>query len=112
MPTSERDDRRATAPPTPAPTPTTEAGEAGTVGRLLTWTTEFLRRKGAESPRLDAEVLLAEVLAWPRVQLYTHFEEPVGERERSAFRELVRRRAEGAPVAYLVGRKEFFSLPL
>lgn len=83
-----------------------------TVGRLLGWTADFLKRKGAESPRLDAEVLLARVLDWQRVQLYTHFEDEVGERARSEFRELVRRRAEGTPVAYLVGRKEFYSLPL
>ena len=54
--------------------------------------------------------MLAHVLDWQRVQLYTHFEEEVGERARGGFRELVRRRAEGAPVAYLVGRKEFYSL--
>jgi release factor glutamine methyltransferase len=83
-----------------------------TVGRLLTWTTDFLKKRGSESPRLDAEVLLARVLGWPRVQLYTHFEEEVGPRARGEYRELVRRRAEGAPVAYLVGRKEFYSLPL
>src|SRR5690242_20318497 len=86
--------------------------ETWTVGRLLTWTTDFLKKKGSESPRLDAEVLLAQVLDWPRVQLYTHFEDEVGESSRSRYRELVRRRAEGSPVAYLVGRKEFFSLPL
>ncbi|MBX6311715.1 MAG: peptide chain release factor N(5)-glutamine methyltransferase [Isosphaeraceae bacterium] len=89
-----------------------DADERWTVGRLLTWTADFLKRKGSESPRLDAEVLLAEVLGWQRVQLYTHFEEEVGERARAQFRDLVRRRAEGCPVAYLVGRKEFFSLPL
>ncbi|WP_390676378.1 peptide chain release factor N(5)-glutamine methyltransferase [Aquisphaera giovannonii] len=88
------------------------ADEDWTIRRLLTWTTDFLTRRGAESPRLDAEVMLAQVLGWQRVQLYTHWEEPVGERARGEFRELVRRRAEGAPVAYLVGRKEFYSLAL
>ncbi len=81
-----------------------------TVGRLLTWTTDYLKRHGSESPRLDAEVMLAHVLDWQRVQLYTHFEEEVDQSSRTAFRELVRRRSEGAPVAYLVGRKEFYSL--
>src|SRR5437588_12269321 len=84
--------------------------ESWTVGRLLTWTTDFLKRRGSESPRLDAEVMLAHVLGWQRVQLYTHFTEEVGERPRGQFRELVRRRAAGAPVAYLVRRKEFYSL--
>jgi release factor glutamine methyltransferase len=87
-------------------------GERWTVGKLLTWTTDYLKRRGSESPRLDAEVLLAEVLKWQRVQLYTHFEDAVSEEARARYRDLVRRRAEGAPVAYLVGRKEFYSLPL
>jgi release factor glutamine methyltransferase len=76
----------------------------------LTWTTDYLKRRGSESPRLDAEVMLAHVLDWPRVQLYTHFEEEVSETARGRFRELVRRRVDGTPVAYLVGRKEFYSL--
>jgi release factor glutamine methyltransferase len=83
-----------------------------TVGRLITWTKDYLEKHGSESPRLDAEVLLALVLGWQRVQLYTHFEEEVNTSSRAAFRELVRRRAEGSPVAYLTGRKEFYSLPL
>ena len=87
-------------------------GERWTVGRLLTWTTDYLKRRGSESARLDAEVLLAKALGWARVQLYTHFEEEVGEQVRGDYREMVRRRSEGAPVAYLVGSKEFYSLRL
>jgi release factor glutamine methyltransferase len=97
------------APPAPPPS---DGDDHWTVGRLLTWTTDYLKRRGSEFPRLDAEVLLAHVLDWERVQLYTHYEEEVGERARAAFRDLVRRRVEGSPVAYLVGRKEFYSLPL
>ncbi len=85
--------------------------EPWTVGRLLTWTANYLKRHGSESPRLDAEVMLAQVLSWQRVQLYTHFGEEVATEPRAEFRELVRRRAEGSPVAYLVGHKEFYSLP-
>jgi len=81
-----------------------------TVGRLLNWTRDFLKKKGSDSPRLDAEVLLASVLKCERVRLYTQFEDEVDEQARSSFRELVKRRSEGAPVAYLVGRKEFYSL--
>lgn len=87
-------------------------GDRWTVGRLLKWTSDFLKRRGSESARLDAEVLLARVLGWQRVQLYTRFDDEVGEQARGKFRELVRRRAEGSPVAYLVGHKEFYSLPL
>jgi release factor glutamine methyltransferase len=82
-----------------------------TVGRLLQWTADFLKQRGSDSPRLDAEILLAEALACQRIQLYTAFEEVPDDAKRAAFRELVRRRAEGEPVAYLVGRKEFYSLP-
>jgi release factor glutamine methyltransferase len=84
--------------------------ETWTVGRLLQWTTEYLKGRGVDSPRLDAEVLLAEALGCPRIGLYTGFEDVPDEERRAAFRDLVRRRAEGAPVAYLVGRREFYSL--
>jgi len=81
-----------------------------TVGRLLQWTTDYLKNHDSDSPRLDAEVLLAEVLHCPRIQLYAGFETQPGEPARAAYRKLVRRRAEGTPVAYLVGRREFYSL--
>ncbi len=84
--------------------------EPWTVGRLLQWTADYLKGHGSESPRLDAEVLLAEVLGCQRIQLYATFDDVPGEPQRAAFRELVRRRAEGTPVAYLVGRREFYSL--
>ncbi len=85
--------------------------ERWTIGRLLTWTTEWLGSKGSESPRLDAEVLLAHVRGCQRIMLYAAFDEEVPEETRGRFRELVRRRAAGEPVAYLVGHREFFSLP-
>lgn len=84
--------------------------EPWTVGRLLTWTTDYLKGHGSESPRLDAEVLLAHALGRQRIELYTTFDELPADEPRAAFRDLVRRRAEGTPVAYLVGRKEFYSL--
>jgi release factor glutamine methyltransferase len=96
--------------PVSQPSPEERTDDPWTVGRLLTWTTEYLKRHRSESPRLDAEVMLAHVLEWQRVQLYTHFDQEVSQSARAAFRELVRRRSEGAPVAYLVGRKEFYSL--
>lgn len=86
------------------------SAEPWTVGRLLQWTTDYLKERGADSPRLDAEVLLARALGCRRIELYTRFDEQPGDESRAAFRALVRRRAEGAPVAYLVGRREFFSL--
>ncbi len=81
-----------------------------TVGRLLAWTADYLKRGGAESPRLEAEVLLAHALGCQRIELYTAFDRVPAEEARAAFRDLVRRRAEGTPVAYLVGHREFYSL--
>lgn len=85
--------------------------EAWTIGRLLEWTTKYLRDHGAESARLDAELLLAEACHCQRIGLYTSFADEPPEDARVAFRELVKRRAEGMPVAYLLGRREFYSLP-
>jgi release factor glutamine methyltransferase len=82
-----------------------------TIGRLLTWTTDFLREKGAESARLDAEVLLAHARGSKRIELYTAFEDVAPDALRDQFRALVKERAAGKPVAYLVGQREFFSLP-
>ncbi len=84
--------------------------EPWTVGRLLTWTTDYLKKSGSESARLDAEVLLAEARGCERIMLYTAYTEEVPEDVRNKFRALVKQRAEGWPVAYLVGRREFFSL--
>jgi len=84
--------------------------ESWTVLRLLTWTTDYLKSHGSESPRLDAEVLLAHARSCERIMLYTAFDQVVDEQVRGKFRELVKRRAEGVPVAYLVGKREFYSL--
>ena len=86
--------------------------EPWTVGRLLAWTTGWLTERGSDSPRLDAEVLLAHVRGCLRIHLYTAFDEVVADEPRSRFRELVRRRGGGEPVAYLVGGREFYSLQL
>ena len=83
--------------------------EAWTIGRLLEWTTGFLKEKSG-SPRLDAENLLAAARDCERIELYTAFNEEPQEGVRAAFRQLVKRRADGEPVAYLVGHCEFYSL--
>ncbi len=84
--------------------------EPWTMKRLLEWTTQYLARQGSEFPRLDTEVLLAHVLGCKRIEVYMRSEEEADDGVRQRFRDLVRRRVEGCPVAYLVGRKEFFSL--
>jgi len=83
---------------------------AWTIGRLLIWTTDYLKQQGAASPRLDAEVLLAAARGCQRIALYTAYDQIADEQTRALFRDYVRRRAAGEPVAYLVGQREFFSL--
>lgn len=91
-------------------TDTQASDQKWTVLRLLQWTTEFFQKRGSDSARLDAEVLLAHARDCSRIELYTAFEQEPDEQQRAAFRELVRRRGEGTPVAQLVGYKEFYSL--
>lgn len=75
---------------------------------VLEKTTHFFREKGFSSPRLDAELLLANALKVDRVRLYIDFERPLKEEELITCRELVRRRGLGEPVAYILKQKEFF----
>lgn len=82
--------------------------ETWTVMKLLQTSAKYLGEKGSGSPRLDAELLLGKVLGVPRIKLYTEFDKPVIDGERDQLRELVRRRATGEPVAYILGEKEFY----
>ena len=82
-----------------------------TIGALLRWTAEHFAKRGLDSPRLDAEVLLAHALGCRRIELYTRSEEVANNDARMRFRSLVDQRLRGMPVAYLVGIKEFFLLP-
>jgi len=84
--------------------------QAWTIQRLLEWTTEYFEKVEAETPRLEAEVLLAEALGCQRIELYTRFEEIPAEESVTNYRDWVKRRAAGEPVAYIVGHREFYSL--
>lgn len=83
--------------------------ETWTTARLLKWTADYLAQRQIESPRLEAELLLAKAIGCSRIDLYTRFDEEAEEDVRVSFRSLVKQRAEGMPTAYLVGEKEFFS---
>jgi release factor glutamine methyltransferase len=87
-----------------------DQGGPWTVRRLLEWTTSFFTRKEVDSPRLSAELLLAHVLKYPRIKLYTDYERPLGDKELAEFRALVQRASEHEPIAYLTGRAHFFNL--
>lgn len=82
-----------------------------TIGRLLSWTADYFDQQGVDDSRLSAEVLLAHVLACSRIDLYTRFNVTPDEETTQRFRRLVKRAADHEPIAYLVGQKEFFSLP-
>jgi release factor glutamine methyltransferase len=96
--------------PSPSFLPMANSEEPWTVGRLLSWTIDYLTKQGADNPRLDAEVLLAHARGCRRIDLYTSFGDAANDETRASFRELVKRRAAGEPVAYLVGHREFYSL--
>src|SRR5713226_4071706 len=91
---------------------TDHTSEKWTVTRLLDWTAQYLAQKSVESPRLDAEVLLAHCLGWSRIDLYARYDQTPSEEIRKQYKVLIGRRLEGCPVAYLVGRKEFFGLTI
>ncbi|MEX0777079.1 MAG: peptide chain release factor N(5)-glutamine methyltransferase [Phycisphaeraceae bacterium] len=86
--------------------------ERWTTRRLLTWTHDYFHKKGIDSPRLSAEMLLSHVLGVARLKLYMDPDRPATELERAAFRELVERAARHEPVDYLVGQAPFFSMML
>jgi hypothetical protein len=83
--------------------------ETWTIVEMLRWTTDYFRAKGVSEPRASAEVLLAHVLQMGRLELYLRYDQPLTE-ELARFKALMLRRLEGEPVAYLTGRKEFWSL--
>ncbi len=88
----------------------TDSGEVWTILRVLDWTRDFFQKKGIESARADAEVILAHTLDVQRVMLYARYDQPLGKPELEKIRALVQRRAKGEPVAYLIGEREFWSL--
>ena len=84
--------------------------DAWTIKRLLDWTSEYFTKHDSDSPRLEAEILLAEALGCERIELYTRFDEVPDGQPVATFRSWVKRHAEGEPAAYLVGHREFYSL--
>ncbi len=82
-----------------------------TVLAAIQWTTGFFESRGALSARLDAELLLADILRIERIHLYVQHDRPLSAPERAAFRNAVSRRGRGEPVQYILGEQEFWSLP-
>jgi release factor glutamine methyltransferase len=82
-----------------------------TVMEVVRLSTGYLQGRGSGSPRLDAELLAATALGVRRLDLYLQFDRPLDETQLSAIRELVRRRGDGEPVAYITGEREFYGRP-
>ena len=87
-------------------------GESWTILRMILWSAEYLKNKGVETGRLDAEWLLAAALGVDRLQLYLKYDRPLSSEEREAFKPLLRRRAGREPLQYIIGRTGFRELEL
>ena len=88
-----------------------------TGGRVVTVTRALVRARNAleatsATPRLDADILLANVLGWSRARLFAHSDASLDSGSALRFEALVQRRCGGEPIAYLTGRREFWSLDL
>ena len=86
------------------------SGAKWTILDLIRWTDERFQREGLSPARLDAEVLLAASLGMSRIGLYTHYDQPLRKDELTRFKSLIQRRLHHEPVAYILGRREFWSL--
>ncbi len=83
-----------------------------TIQKLLNWITEYFTGKGIDSPRLSAELLLSHVLDLKRIELYTHFDTLADKEQLDKIHDLVRRAGQNEPIAYLIGKTEFYSLDI
>ncbi len=81
-----------------------------TVLESIKLSTEFLTNKGIESPRINAELMLANILNCKRLDLYLSFERPLSEGETNLYREFIRRRSKFEPLQYILGSVEFYGL--
>jgi release factor glutamine methyltransferase len=88
----------------------TRSAEPWTIQRVLAWAAEDFATRGLDSSRLDAELLLGHALRLDRVRLILEFQRELSPDELARYRELIRRRRTGEPVAYVLGCREFYGL--
>ncbi len=82
--------------------------EKDTILYVLTKSQEYLKSSGISSPRLDAEVLLSEVLGIERIRLYSNFDRKLSESEKDKYRAFIKERSTSKPVAYITQKKAFY----
>ena len=97
--------------PNPTNTPKTTP-DRWTILNLVQWTAGYFQSNGIDSPRSTAEILLAYALEITRIDLYLRYDQPMTPSELRRYKEFIRRRIRREPVAYIVGRKEFWSMPM
>ncbi len=81
-----------------------------TVLDVLNKSTDYLNKKGIESPRMNAELLLADILKCKRLELYLMYDRPLTEKELTEYREYLKRRSTFEPAQYIIGTVEFYGL--
>ena len=81
-----------------------------TVLESLDLSTKFLEKKGIESARMNAELLLSHILECKRLDLYLRFNQPLNTSETDTYREFITRRGEFEPYQYIIGEEEFYGL--
>ena len=81
-----------------------------TVRNLLTWTTKHFHAKGIESAAADARLLMAHVFGCRPIEVLARYDDEPTDGDRKRFRELIQKRLEGCPVAYLIGNRDFYLL--
>lgn len=81
-----------------------------TVLEAIRLSAEYLDKKGIESSRTNAELLLSSVLNCDRLKLYMSFDRPLTEQEKQAYRELIQRRGKFEPLQYITGRVDFYGM--
>ncbi len=79
---------------------------------ILNKCSAYFATKGIETPKLDAEILLAHALSCKRLELFLRFEEPITEEKLAPFREMARRRAKREPLQHIIGIVDFFSVAI
>jgi len=90
--------------------PAEASEQTWTIKGLIDWATDYLQKYKVNAPRLSADLMLAQVLDLSRLDLYLRFDQPLGKKDLGLFKALLLRRRSQEPLAYILGRREFYGL--